>query len=283
MTTSILGRSTGFTSGEHTTPFDRARRIWDYRRILVLLIVRDIKVRYANSALGYVWAVLDPLAMSLVYWYFFTEILNRQIGFPPYILFLVSGQLVWAWISGSITQSLGALRSEAQFVRSSNVPREMWVLRLVLSKGTDYVFSLPVLAIFALAYWKAPGLELLLLPLAMVMTIALAMGVGMILAPAAVLLRDLRSVVQITMRALFFLSPILYSVHDVNTRLHSRLAAQVVAWNPITGIMTLYRSAFFPQELSWTDVGHAAMIIVVLFVIGVYSFSRLERPMLKEI
>jgi ABC-2 type transport system permease protein len=283
MTSSILGRSTGFTSGERSTVLQRAQRVWQYRRILRLLVGRDIKVRYANSALGYLWTVLDPLAMSLVYWYFFTEILDRKIGFPPYILFLVTGQLAWAWINGSINTCVGALRSESQFVRSSNVPRELWVLRVVLSKGTEYVFSLPVLVIFALAYQEAPTRYVILMPLAIVMTIGLCMGVGMILAPAAVLLRDLRSIVRITMRVLFFLSPILYSVHDINRRLHSAVAAHIVAWNPITGIMVLYRSTFFPQELNWSYVAHSALIIVVLFAIGVWSFTRLERPMLKEI
>src|SRR5436305_1026406 len=112
MTTSIMGRSTGFTSGENTNPVQRARRVWDYRRILGLLIGRDLKVRYANSALGYLWTVLDPLAMSAVYWFLFTKIMSRQVGFPPYVLFLVSGQLVWGWINGGIIGSVNALRSE---------------------------------------------------------------------------------------------------------------------------------------------------------------------------
>jgi ABC-2 type transport system permease protein len=279
--TSIIGQSTGFTSGQRTNPLQRARRVWNYRRILTLMIRRDLKVRYAGSALGYVWSVLDPLAMSLVYWYVFTQILNRHIGFPPYILFLVSGQLAWVWMSGSISGSVGALRSNAQMVRSSNVPRELWVLRLVLAKGVDYVFSLPVLALFAIGYAKAPNRDILLLPLAALMAITLSMGIGMILAPAAVLFRDLRSFVRIVMRAMFFLSPILYSVHDAHKRLGS--GADVVAWNPITGILTLFRSAFFPQELNWLDVEHSAIEIVIIFVIGVWVFNRLERPMLKEI
>lgn len=284
MTSAILGRSTGFTSGERTTPLERARRVWNYRRILLLLVGRDVKVRYANSVLGYLWTVLDPLAMSTVYWYFFTQILDRKIGFPPYILFLVSGQLAFGWINGGILGSIGALRGEASFVRSSNVPRELWVLRVILSRGVEYVFALPVLAIFALVYLKAPSRDIVLMPLAAVMTITLAMGVGMILAPAAVMVRDLRSITRILMRALFFLSPVLYSVHDVDKRLHgNHVAAAIVSWNPITGILTLFRSMFFPIELNWTDVGHSAIVIVIIFVIGVWAFNKLERPMLKEI
>jgi len=282
MATSILSRSSGFTSGQGSSgPVERARRVWEFRRILSLLIGRDIRVRYASSMLGYVWAVLDPLALSAVYWFLFTQVITRKVGFPPYILFLVAGQLVWQWINSSINTSLNALRSESQMVRSSNVPRELWVLRVVLSQGVQYIFSLPVLAIFAIVYSKTPNHDIVLLPLAMIMTVILCTGIGMILAPAAVLVRDLRSIVRITTRALFFLSPILYSLHDVAKKRHS--VAEFVSWNPITGIMALFRAPFFPQELDWTDVAHSAIVTAVLFVVGLWTFSRLERPMLKEV
>lgn len=281
VTTGIMGRSTGFTSGEHANVLDRARRVWEYRRILRLLVGRDLKVRYANSALGYVWTVLDPLLMSVVYWYLFTQVIDRHIGFPPYILFLVSGQLAFHWITGCINQSVGALRSESQMVRSSNVPRELWVLRVVLSKGAEYLFSLPVLALFALAYQRPPGKDLVYFPLAVILTITFTMGIGMILAPAAVLLKDLRSIVRILTRALFFMSPILYSVHDINKKRPG--SAEIVGWNPVTGIMTLYRSMFYPQELNWHYVAHSAIVSVIIFVIGIWVFNRLERSMLKEI
>jgi ABC-2 type transport system permease protein len=281
--TSIMGRSTGFTSGGALKPAARARRVWEFRRILGLLISRDIKVRYASSMLGYVWAVLDPLALSAVYWFLFTQVITRKVGFPPYILFLVSGQLVWQWINSSINTSVNALRSESQMVRSSNVPRELWVLRVVLSKGTEYVFSLPVLAVFAIAYSKPPNHYITLLPLAMLMTVLLCTGVGMILAPAAVLVRDIRSVVRIATRALFFLSPILYSLHDVSGGGKRANIASFVSWNPIAGIMALFRAPFFPQELNWTDVAHSAIVTSILFVLGVWTFNRLERPMLKEV
>jgi ABC-2 type transport system permease protein len=279
--TSIRGRSTGFTSGGTLNPAERARRVWEYRRILLLLIGRDVRVRYASSILGYFWAVLDPLALSVVYWFLFTQVITRKVGFPPYILFLVAGQLVWQWINSSINTSLNALRSESQMVRSSNVPRELWVLRVVLSKGVEYLFSLPVLAIFAIAYSQQPNRDILYLPLAVVMTVVLCTGIGLILAPAAVLVRDLRSIVRITTRALFFLSPILYSLHDVAQKRHS--VASFVSWNPVAGIMALFRAPFFPQELNWSDVAHSAIVSVVIFVIGVWSFNRMERSMLKEV
>jgi ABC-2 type transport system permease protein len=136
-TASLYGRPGGFatTSTGRPTVGERLRRIIQYRRILRLLVRRDLKVRYAGSALGYLWSILDPLSMSLVYWFVFTEIFVRKVGYPPYILFLILGQLIWAWFIGGVNGTVKALRAQAQMVRSSNVPRELWVLRVVFSKG----------------------------------------------------------------------------------------------------------------------------------------------------
>lgn len=280
--TGIMGRSTGFTTGDLQTPADRARRVWEYRNILRLVVARDMKVRYAGSALGYLWTVLEPLAMSAVYWFVFTQILNRHIGFPPFILFLVSGQLPWYWMSGSITGALNALRGESQMVRSTSVPRELWVLRIILSRGMEYVFSLPVLAIIALYYLKPPTWNIIWTPVAIVMSFALLMGLGMIVAPLAVLVPDMRSIIKVGMRVLYFMSPILYSVTDVVEKRGGTVAA-ISSWNPIAGIMVLFRSVFFPQEMNWTYVWHAAIECVIIFAIGLYVFNRLEAAMLKEI
>jgi ABC-2 type transport system permease protein len=306
---SLRGRPGGFTTTSTGRPGvpERLRRVIQYRRILSLLVRRDLKVRYAGSALGYLWSVLDPLLSSVVYWGVFTLIFQRKVGYPPYILFLVLGQIMWAWFSGGVTGSVRALRAQSQMVRSSNVPRELWVLRLVMSKGVEFVFSLPVIAVFALAYLKAPSFGLIYLPLAMLMCFFLVLGIGLILAPLNVLVRDIERIVPIVMRVLFYASPILYSVKDVPNHLHIALSL-----NPTTGMLVLARASFFPQELAgtvpldknhvpvthivnghketvmhyvnnWNLVWHSAIGIAVIFVIGVFVFSRLERPMLKEI
>lgn len=277
---SLRGRPGGFSNTSTGRPgvVERFKRVTQYRRILGLLVRRDLKVRYAGSALGYLWTVLDPLLMSLVFWFVFTDIFHRKVGYPPYILFLVIGQLMWAWFNGGVLATAKALRSETQMVRSSNVPRELWVLRTVLSKGVEFVFSLPVIAIFAIAYLKSPGIHILLLPLAMLLCFALVLGIGLILAPLTVLVRDVERIIPIVLRVLFYCSPILYSVKDVPKHLHT-----VLSVNPTTGMLVLARASFFPQELHWDYVWHSFVVTLVILAIGVFVFARLERPVLKEI
>ncbi len=276
---SVSSRPTGFNTGTGRPGFiERVKRIVAYRRIIGLLVGRDLKVRYAGSALGYVWSVLDPLLMSLVYWFVFTQIFQRSVGYQPYIVFLLSGQLAWFWISNSINGCARGLRNEARMVRSSNVPREVWVLRVIASKGTEYLFSLPVLALFALIYLTGPRWQIVFMPVAMLMTIVLLTGIGLILSPLVVLVRDVERVIPVLLRVLFYFSPVLYSVHDVPERLRT-----VASFNPLAGILVLFRASFFPQELGWTFVIYSAIGCVIIFATGVFVFSRLERPVLKEI
>src|SRR6478609_7737111 len=104
----------------------RARALWQHRRVLGLLIMRDLKVRYAGSILGYMWTILDPLLMTGVYWFVFTVVFTRgAVGEEPYILFLVLGLLSWQWFSGSVTDTSRALTSETRLVRSTRLPREI--------------------------------------------------------------------------------------------------------------------------------------------------------------
>lgn len=277
---SLHSRPTGFNTGTGRPGFvERVKRIVAYRRIVRLLVGRDLRVRYAGSALGYLWSVLDPLLMSLVYWFVFTRIFHRgNIGYQPYIVFLLSGQLAWFWINNSINGCARALHNEAQMVRSSNVPREIWVLRVIAARGTEYLLSLPVLAAFALVYLKAPSWQIVFLPVAMLMSIVLLTGIGLILAPLVVLVRDVERVIPVVMRVLFYVSPILYSTKKIPPSLHL-----VASLNPLAGILVLFRSTFFPQELHWDWVRNSAIGCAVIFAIGVFVFSRLERAVLKEI
>ena len=124
--------------------------LWSRRRILLLLIGRDLKVKYAGSPLGYLWSVLEPLMLAGVYWFIFTQLIHRSLGEAPYIIFLLCGVLPWQFFNAALRSSMRALTKDAKLVRSTNLPREIWVLRSVGSNLAEFLFSLPVIAFFAL-------------------------------------------------------------------------------------------------------------------------------------
>jgi ABC-2 type transport system permease protein len=254
------------------TPFTR------YRNALWLLTRRDLQVRYSTSALGYFWSILDPLVMAGIYWFVFTQVFHRQVGNEPYIVFLLSALLPWMWFNGTVSDSTRAFIREAKLIRSTKIPRTIWVNRLVLSKGIEFVASIPVLAVFAIFAGAHLDLDVLFFPLAILIQAVLTMGIGLIVAPLVVFFRDLERAVKLALRFLFYASPIIYGTHDLPKELQFW-----AAFNPLSGIFALYRSAFFPGELDWFLVIVSAGMAVVLLAIGLFVFRRSERAVLKEI
>ncbi len=120
--------------------------------------------------------------------------------------------------------------------------------------------------------------ELVFFPLGMLLQFVLLVGLGLLLAPLTVLATDMQRVVRIVLRFLFYLSPVLYGTHAVPEYLRVMLA-----FNPLNGILSLYRGGLFARGVSWVDVGISPVISLVLLVVGFWTFGRLERTVLKEI
>ncbi|GAA1056771.1 hypothetical protein GCM10017608_12130 [Agromyces luteolus] len=258
-------------------PFTRTP--WDgYRHSLWLLTTRDLKVRYSTSALGYLWSVLDPLVMAGIYWFVFTQVFDRTVGQQPYIVFLLAGLLPWMWFNGAVGDSTRAFLKDAKLVRSTMIPRTIWVNRIVLSKGIEFLLALPVLAFFAIVFEATVSWELVLFPLGILLQAVLTAAVSLIVAPLVVFFRDLERAVKLILRFLFYASPIIYGTSDLPGGFQFW-----AAFNPLSGVFSLYRAGFFPDELNWFDVGVSAAMSLVLLALGLWVFRSSERQVLKEI
>jgi ABC-2 type transport system permease protein len=170
-------------------------------------------------------------------------------------------------------------------VRSTNLPREIWVVRVVLSKGIEYVFSLPVLLAF-LGFYLLQGKThlngwLVLFPFAVVLEFVAAVGLGLILAPVTALVTDTQRVIRIFMRMLFYATPVIYAGHLV-----PKPFDKILWLNPMTGILEAMRAGFFSHDkfaISWGSIVASVIVSVTLLLVGNTVFGRLERPVLKEI
>jgi ABC-2 type transport system permease protein len=254
-----------------------------YLHSLWLLSARDLRVRYATSALGYLWSVLDPLVMSAIYWFVFTQIFQRTVGYPPYIVFLITALLPWVWFNTSVSDFTKAFRKDARLVRSTAIPRSIWVNRIVLSKGVEFLCSFPVLALFVVIsqFTKEPAQlnwGLLWIPVAILLQTVLLVGIGLLVAPLCVIWGDLERTTRLILRALFYASPVIYGVEDLPGNLST-----IAAFNPLAGIFALYRVGFFPGEWNPWVVGVGAIMSFLFLAAGILVFRRLERPVLKEL
>lgn len=217
--------------------------------------------------------------MAGIYWFVFTQVFDRPVGNEPYIVFLLAALLPWMWFNGAISEATRAFLREAKLIRSTKIPRTIWVNRVVLSKGIEFLASIPVLIAFAIATGATIHIEALLFPLGVAIQAVLTVGVGLIVAPLVVFFRDLERAVKLALRFLFYASPIIYGLPDLE-----RLGLeQLAAFNPLSGIFSLYRAAFFPGQLDWFVVAVGAAMSVVILGIGLLTFRRTERTLLKEI
>jgi ABC-2 type transport system permease protein len=254
------------------------------RRVLVTLVQRDLRVRYAGNGLGYLWTIIDPLAMCGIYFVVFTLIFKaRRVGEDPYVLFLIVGILAWQWFSASLTDTSRALIAEARLVRSTNLPRELWVVRVVVAKMIEYVLSLPVILVF-FAVYAAKGeahLHWMRLPyfaVGIAVQFILLNGLGLVLAPITALVNDMQRVVRIFLRLAFYATPIIYTVTAAPQTLRTLLL-----FNPMSGIVELYRAPFFNSQVNHTSVLLSMAISVIVLLIGTKVFEHFESSVLKEI
>lgn len=245
---------------------------------LWLLTRRDLKVRYSTSLLGYLWSILDPLLMSLIYWFIFTQVFERSVGEEPYIVFLLTAMLPWVWVNGAVSDSTRAFLRDVKLVRSVSLPHWIWVGRIICTKGIEFLLSIPVLAGFAIFSGAAVGWGILLFPVAVILLAMLTLGVGLLIAPLVVFFRDLERAMKLVLRVLFYASPVIYGASDLPA------FAQPLAWlNPLSGIFALFRAGFFPDQLDWALVATSAGITVALLVIGIVVFRRTIGGVLKEL
>lgn len=263
------------------------------------MVRTSLSVKYEGSTLGYTWSVLEPLLMTAVYWLVFGVIgrLGRVQPFPPYIL---SGIVAWQWMTGSFTGSMRSLRGNSRLIsKVGDMPREIYPLTLVATKGVEFLVTLSVIFPVAFAFGLRPSGRMGLLPLAIVMQIILLAGLSLGLSAANTLLRDLERVTRPVIRAWFYLSPILYPLILVDERVGSSVQL-LYRLNPMTGILTLYRAAWTgwttritvdgeqitvpaDQFDAWSTVGYSAAGCVLILIVGYLIFSRLETKVLKEI
>jgi ABC-2 type transport system permease protein len=257
-----------------------------YRHSLWLLTKRDLQVRYTTSALGYVWSILDPLLMSAIYYFVFVVLFNRgTLTEDPYIVFLMTALLPWTWFNGSINDMAKAFIRDSKLIRSTSIPRSIWITRITLSKGIEFLLSIPVLVVFVVVsqFTATPAhirVDAVYSILAIVIEAVLIVGLGLIIAPIVVFFRDLERAIKLILRLLFYATPIVYGIGKFDK--HS-VIKHVLDFNPLTGIMSIYRSSFFAGELDWSAVIISSVEALVILGIGILLFRRNVRAVLKEL
>ncbi|MGB7405305.1 MAG: ABC transporter permease [Pacificimonas sp.] len=244
-----------------------------YRDLFRFLIWRGIKVRYAQSALGIGWAVLEPAAQVLVYTIVFGMLVGVQSDGEPYFLFVFAAIVPWTFFSNALTQATTSLSQNANLIAKVYFPRIILPFSGVGTRLVDFVIAFVLLIVLLLAYGIVPGWGLLVLPLLIgIMTFA-ALGLGLWLSALAIQYRDVNHGTGFAVQLLKYAAPVVYPATLVPAAWQP-----VYALNPMVGVVEGFRAALLgSRPMPWDMIGIGGVVAVLMFIGGAYYFSRREH------
>ena len=248
------------------------RDLWAYRELLYFLTWRDVKVRYKQTELGIAWAIIQPLFTMLVFTLFFGRLAGVPSDNVPYPVFAYAGLLAWTFFANAITNSGNSLVGSANLITKVYFPRMIIPGAAVAAGLVDFAIAFVILVVLMIYYGVMVTWSILMFPAVVLVTILLALGVGMWLSALNVKYRDVRFALPFLVQLWMFVSPVIYPTSFLPARFRWFL------WlNPMTGIIEGYRSALFGRPFNWTALAVSTGITLGLLVYASYSFRRMEK------
>ncbi len=248
------------------------KELWAYRELFYVLVQRDIKVRYKQTVLGVVWAVLQPVLTMVIFTVIFGGLAKIPSDGYPYAIFVFAALLPWTFFANAVSTSSVSLVNSANMVSKVYFPRIIIPLSSIGSGLVDLMIS--TLVLFALMLWYGVGwsANLLLAPVLLLAVIFTALGVGTLLSALTVAYRDFRFVVPFLVQIWMYATPVVYPASLVPEKWQ-----WLVFLNPMAGIIEAFRSAFLDRPFDLGSIGISFCVSVVFFIWGIAYFERVER------
>jgi lipopolysaccharide transport system permease protein len=253
------------------------RDLWRFRDLLMSLAVRDLKLRYKQTALGVIWVVLQPLLAAGVFSFVFGKVARLPSDGLPYFLFSYAGLLGWNLFSNTLTKSSNCLIGNSQLISKVFFPRLVLPLSTIPSVLVDFGVALGMMIVLMIIYRVPPGPGLLLLPLLMALLFALALGIGLCSAALTVSYRDVQYILPVMLQILMYASPIAYGLTYAMERVPGKLQI-VYLLNPLSTPLEAFRASLLGTpwpSLAW--LAYSTLAAIVVFVLGALSFKQMER------
>lgn len=249
------------------------RELWEVRELLGFLVWRDVKVRYKQTLLGALWAILQPAMMMVVFTIAFARLAGVPTGDVPYPLFVYAGLLPWVFFSSAVSQAAQSVVNSERLITKIYFPRLTIPLASVGAAIVDFAVALSLLLGLMLWYSVTPTANVLLVPVVMFCFLLAATGVGTLLAGLNVAYRDFRYLVPFLLQIWMFATPSIYL--ELSSGSTSRLQ-QWLALNPLTPLVATFRAAVLGGPVPWLSLLYAATAAGLLFALGCAVFRRVE-------
>lgn len=243
----------------------------EYRELFYFLAWRDIKIRYKQTALGALWAILQPVLTVAIFSLIFGRFVGIKSDDIPYPLFAFCGLLPWTFINTTVNSSSNSIISSSNLITKIYFPRLIIPISSVGAGLVDFILSLIVFIGLMFYYQAGFHAQMVLAPLFLVMMFLLAMAAGTLLSALNVRFRDVKQILPFGLQVWMFASPVLYP-----TSLFPEKWRWVLALNPLTGILEGLRSSLFGKPLDFFAIWCSVIFIFVLLFIAVVVFRHME-------
>jgi lipopolysaccharide transport system permease protein len=250
------------------------KELWLYRELAFIFAWRDIKIRYKQTAVGILWAIIQPILTVAIFSFFFGKLANIPSEGIPYPVFAFVGVVFWNYFSISLTGSSNTINENENIIKKVYFPRLILPISSAITPLIDLFLSLFVLVALMLYYGFVPTIySLLLLPFLFIISFLASSGLGLFLASVNLKYRDVRYALPFFIQILMYLTPVIYPASIVGGKYQ-----WILALNPMTGIIEAARASFFGiNPINFHLLFISVCVAIALFLFGVFRFKRTER------
>lgn len=246
--------------------------IWAHRELLYFLTLRDIKLRYKQTMLGAIWAILQPLLPMVIFTLFFGRLAGMPSDGIPYSIFAYAALLPWTYFANAVSNSSVSVVGNSTLVSKVYFPRMIIPGAATLAALLDFLVGLIMLGVLMLWHHVSLHLSILMFPALVALTTALALGIGLLFSAWNVRYRDIRYALPFVVQFWMFATPVIYPASLVPHKWRWALAL-----NPLTGVIEGFRSALFGRPFDWTSLAFSSGIAIMLLFYAGFAFRRMER------
>ena len=248
------------------------KELKQYRDLFYFLVWRDIKALYAQTILGFSWAILQPLVQIVLFSIIFGKVASVSTDGIPYVLFSSVAIIPWSYMSQAMGQSSQSLIQGSNMLGKIYFPRLLFPMSPVLAKLVDFGIAI-VIILGLMLYYRVPlTWNLLWFPLFFLMMVAIPLGIGLWLSSLAIRFRDVKQAMPFLIQMLMYSAPIVYSASSI-----PEMYRILYSLNPIVGVIEGYRACFLGTVMPWLYIWPGIITAAILVISGAWYFKRMER------
>lgn len=251
------------------------KEIFRYKDLFYTLAWREFRVRYAQTFLGFAWALLQPLATLFIFFFVFGKAIKVDTGNIPYPVFALTGLTAWSYFSFVISTAGRSIITESAMIKKIYFPRLVIPLSKALVGLIDFIISF-LLLILSMIYFQIPlSINVLWLPVFLILIILISVGVGIWISALSIRFRDVQHIIPFFIQIGLYATPVAYSAFLIPVKY--QLIYHIL--NPLAGVIEGFRWCMLGGELHLSYLLYSVIIIVVIFISSLFYFRKVERVM----